>query len=182
MRFLTGFLLRSIVRLALLTAVVLAGITVARSATDEVTAALGADRARIVRAVDGDTLLVRIGGREERVRVLGIDTPETDKPGGAVERCGPEASARAKSWATAHRTVTLQRDPAAPGQDRYGRLLRYVQPKTGRDLSTVQVAAGLARVAAYGQDLRKLDDLRAAQRRAKKANRGLWGTSCSINR
>ena len=49
----------------------------------------------VARLVDGDTLDVRLaGGREERVRLIGIDTPETKKPGDPVECFGPEASAR----------------------------------------------------------------------------------------
>src|ERR687886_510725 len=52
------------------------------------------DRARIVRVVDGDTVLVRLHGREERVRVIGIDTPESVKPGTPPE-CGSKAAARA---------------------------------------------------------------------------------------
>lgn len=99
------------------------------------------------------------------------------KPGTPVQKCGPEASTRAKSWVKAHPTVKLVRDPAAPNRDKYQRLLRYVEPTDGsRDLSTVQVAAGLARVKAYGEHLSKLPALQAAQRRAKTAHRGLWGT------
>lgn len=184
MRFLSGFLLglllQPILRLFWSVVALLLIATVVMNALGQTTPARAAERATIVRAVDGDTLLVRTAGAQERVRVLGIDTPETVKPDTAVQRCGPEASARAKAWATAHRIVTLARDPAAPNRDRYSRLLRYVRPTDdGRDLSMVQVAAGLARVKAYGQDLEQLPALKAAERRAKTAHRGLWGTSCT---
>jgi micrococcal nuclease len=184
MRFLLGFLFGLLVRpifrilgvfivLALVSGIVLnAGHTTANTPHG--------DNAQIVRAVDGDTVIAQTGGRQERVRVLGIDTPETVKPNTAVQRCGPEASARAKSWVRTHPNVTLTRDPAAPNRDRYHRLLRYVQPTDGtRDLSTVQVAAGLARIATYGQHLTKLQDLRRAQTHAKNTHRGLWGTTCA---
>lgn len=132
--------------------------------------------ATLVRAVDGDTLVVRVAGTEKRVRVLGIDTPETVRPGAPVDCWGPQASASAKRWASQHRRVKLRRDSAAPDEDRYGRLLRYVDPTgDGRDLSTVQVAGGHATVAAYGQRLSRLSRLRAAERRARRADRGLWG-------
>lgn len=132
--------------------------------------------ARVLRAVDGDTLVVRVGGREERVRVLGIDTPETVKPGAAVGCYGRQASSHAKAWAAEHRSVRLDRDQAAPDRDRYGRLLRYVGPAGGgRDLSAEQVRGGYARVAAYGQQLARLPQLRRAEQRARNARRGLWG-------
>lgn len=143
---------------------------VATNAADRVSAAT------IERAVDGDTLVVRVLGAQKRVRVLGIDTPETVRPNSAVECWGPQASASAKRWATKHRRVRLRRDPAAPDEDRYGRLLRYVDPVSdGRDLSTIQIAGGHARVAAYGQRLDRLPALRTAERRARREGRGLWG-------
>lgn len=194
MKFLTGLLaglfLRSIARL-LITVVALGAIVLALTGAFEKDGTLGrafndatgggtTTSARVIRAVDGDTLLVRTAGQRERVRILGIDTPETVKPGAPVQRCGPAASARAKAWVRSHPRVRLVTDPSAPDRDQYGRLLRYVEPRGGgRDLSTVQVAAGLAKVKAYGQDLDRLDDLRSAQRRARRADRGLWGSGCS---
>jgi endonuclease YncB( thermonuclease family) len=76
--------------------------------------------------------------------------------------------------------VTLRSDPDAPDRDTYGRLLRYVEPpkfelQPGEDLSGVQVRAGNARVAAYGQNLEKLPELRRFERQARRAGRGLWG-------
>lgn len=134
----------------------------------------------VERAVDGDTVVVRIDGRTQRVRVLGIDAPESVKPGAAVQPCGAAASDRAKAWVREHRSVRLERDPVAPDEDRFGRLLRYVEPTDGtRDLSTVQASAGLARVKAYGQDLERLPELRRAQSGARNAGRGLWGGRCS---
>jgi endonuclease YncB( thermonuclease family) len=74
----------------------------------------------------------------------------------------------------------LRADPAAPDRDRYGRLLRYVEPsrlevQPGEDLSGLQVRRGHARVAAYGQKLEKLPELRRFERQARAAGRGLWG-------
>jgi micrococcal nuclease len=76
--------------------------------------------------------------------------------------------------------VTLRSDPAAPDRDRYGQLLRYVEPsplevQSGEDLSGLQVRRGHARVAAYGQNLEKLAELRRFERQARAAGRGLWG-------
>lgn len=132
---------------------------------------------RVVRVVDGDTLVVRVAGKSERIRVLGINTPETKKPGTPVECFGPQATKNAKRWVNARRDrVTLTIDVAASDRDRYGRLLRYVEPRgTGRDLSSEQVSSGFAEVASYGQQLRRLGALERAERAAKRANRGRWG-------
>lgn len=137
----------------------------------------GESSAQIVRAVDGDTLLVRQDGAEQRVRVLGINTPEVF----GAKQCGGESASRAaKRWAAENQIVTLRSDPAAPDRDKYGRLLRYVEPprmelQPGEDLSGQQVRSGNALVAAYGQDLEKLAELRRFERQAKRAGRGLWG-------
>ncbi|MGX6448994.1 thermonuclease family protein [Patulibacter sp. S7RM1-6] len=145
---------------------------------DAVGDALAGDEAvRVIRVVDGDTLLVRTEDGRERVRVLGIDTPETKKEGTPVQCFGPEATRSAERWVREQRSrVTLARDEAAPDRDGYGRLLRYVRPADGgRDLSTVQVAGGYARVAAYGQDLEELGALRRAERKARRTDLGRWG-------
>lgn len=135
-----------------------------------------ADTVAVIRAVDGDTIIATVDRTDERIRVLGINSPESVKPNAPVECFGPQAATNAKTWVRAHPRVVLRTDRAAPDRDRYGRLLRYVEPTGGgRDLSTVQVAGGYARVAAYGQKLTKLPALNAAQRTARRHDRGLWG-------
>lgn len=132
--------------------------------------------ARTLRAVDGDTLVVLQDSVEQRVRVLGINTPEVH----GRQECGGEAASQAaKHWVQENDIVTLRSDPAAPDRDRYGRLLRYVEaagmsPEPGTDLSSMQVRDGHARVAAYGQDLSAIATLRALERQARDAKRGLW--------
>ena len=79
--------------------------------------------ARVERVVDGDTILVRIDGRRERVRYIGIDTPESVKPGARVQ-CFGKAAAAANRRLVAGREVRLAYD--AEARDRYGRLLAYV--------------------------------------------------------
>ncbi len=81
-------------------------------------------RATVTQVVDGDTIDVRIGGRDERVRLIGIDTPETKKPNTPIECYGPEASAFTASILPAGTQVRLERDVV--GRDDYGRLLAYV--------------------------------------------------------
>ena len=74
--------------------------------------------------VDGDTIDVHIGDRDERVRLIGIDTPETHVTDGPPECFGPEASAFTASLLPVGSEVRLERDIV--GRDDYGRLLAYV--------------------------------------------------------
>jgi micrococcal nuclease len=81
-------------------------------------------QATVVRVIDGDTIVVHIGERDENTRLLGIDTPETHKPNTPVECFGPEASDRMAALLPPGTVVRLVRDVEA--RDRYGRLLAYV--------------------------------------------------------
>src|SRR6476659_9453316 len=77
-------------------------------------------RAQVLRVVDGDTIRVRLDGRSERVRYIGVDTPESVKPGTPVQ-CFAERAAAANRALVAGRRVRLVGD--AEARDRYGRLL-----------------------------------------------------------
>ena len=80
--------------------------------------------ATVTHVVDGDTIDVRIAGRTERVRLIGIDTPETKKPNTPIQCYGPEASAHTTEMLPIGTSVRLERDVV--GRDDYGRLLGYV--------------------------------------------------------
>ena len=83
------------------------------------------DVGEVFRVVDGDTVDIEIGGRRERVRLLGIDTPEVYVDEGGVAECfGPEASAFTKQLLPEGTAVRLERDVV--GRDDYGRLLAYI--------------------------------------------------------
>ena len=77
----------------------------------------------VVRAVDGDTIIVAAGDRTEDVRLIGMDTPETVDPRRPVGCYGPQASTYTKHLLTGRR-VTLEYDRVQ--RDRYGRYLAYV--------------------------------------------------------
>lgn len=98
----------------------------------------------VERVIDGDTIDVRIGGRQERVRLIGIDTPEIATPDHAGECYGPEASRYSAALIPPGTRVRLQRDVV--GRDDYGRLLAYVF-LTDDDVLVNEriVAAGFAR-------------------------------------
>ena len=81
--------------------------------------------ATVVRVIDGDTIRVRVQGKQYTVRLIGVDTPETVHPTKTVQHFGAEAGAYTKAALEA-KPVTLEADPTGDTRDRYGRLLRYV--------------------------------------------------------
>ena len=127
--------------------------------------------ARVVRVIDGDTVDVRRLGHTERVRLIGIDTPEVY---GGVECGGHKASASLRRLLPRGARVTLISDPSQDRVDRYGRQLRYVQ-RHGHDVNKIQVARGRARVYVYNHNpFRRVTGYRHAQRTARAHNRGIW--------
>ncbi len=133
--------------------------------------------ARVVRVVDGDTLSVRLPtGATVNVRLIGIDTPETRKPGTRVQCGGPAATARMKRLALrggAGRTVTLKSDPTQDRADRYGRPLVYVSAG-GVDLGRTMISSGWAKVYTTSPPFTRASGYRRAQASAKAAKRGVW--------
>ncbi len=139
--------------------------------------AAGAGGNAVVEAVvDGDTLAVRLdGGRRERVRLLGIDTPESVKPDTPVECFAKEAAGRLRALLPARTPVRLVRD--VEERDRYGRLLAYVyrQPD-GLFVNLDLVRGGYAQVLTYPPNVTHADELRRATGEARTGARGLWGS------
>jgi micrococcal nuclease len=130
-------------------------------------------KATVVRVIDGDTIVVRIGGREESTRILGIDTPETHKPDTPVECYGPEASARMSALLPEGTVVRLVRDIEA--RDRYGRLLAYVyRDSDGLFIDLTMVAEGYAGTLAIPPNVAHREELDSAAGQAQLAGRGLW--------
>jgi micrococcal nuclease len=128
----------------------------------------------VTRVVDGDTIKVKIDGIEKGVRLIGIDTPETHKPGVKVECGGPEASAYMTELAPKGATVTLTPDPTQDSVDRYGRILAYAKVH-GQELQLEQIYAGNAKVYVYKKPFERVDEFRKAEQVAKDAHRGVWG-------
>ena len=131
-----------------------------------------AEEGVVVRAVDGDTLVIRIAGRDEKVRLLGVDTPETKHPRKPVEYFGKEASAFTRRMAEGKR-VRLDSDPSNTNRDRYGRLLRYVFLPDGTLLNAAIIEQGYGH--AYTRfPFQRMEEFRALERGARENERGLW--------
>ena len=121
---------------------------------------------------DGDTVIVNMGGVEEKVRFIGVDTPETKDPRKPVQCFGKTASAFTKNL-IGDQPVKLESDPTNTNRDRYGRLLRYVYLPDGTlvNLEIIKQGYGFAYV---GFPVQKLEEFKAAQVEARASNRGLW--------
>jgi micrococcal nuclease len=127
----------------------------------------------VVGVVDGDTIDITIGRRDERVRLLGVDTPETVDPDRAPECFGYEASARTAELLPAGTEVRIQRDVEA--RDRYGRLLAYVFRRSdGLLVNRALVEEGLAQPLDIAPNHAYRAELAGAAARARDAGRGLW--------
>jgi micrococcal nuclease len=130
---------------------------------------------RVDAVVDGDTLDVALAGRTERVRLLGIDTPESVKPDTPVQCFAKEASARLQALLPVDSPVRLVRD--VEERDRFGRLLAYVyrQPD-GLFVNLDLVRGGYAQVLTFPPNLAHATELERASREARRSSRGLWGS------
>ncbi|YAL84494.1 thermonuclease family protein [Dermacoccaceae bacterium W4C1] len=146
----------------------------ATSATSNGSGASAAALVPVLGVIDGDTIRVRVDGRSQKVRIIGIDTPESRKPGVAVMCFAKEATSRMQSLVQS-RDVRLIADGTQSDTDRYGRLLRHVRTADGRDVALDLVSGGYAREATYAGGYSGQGQLRVAQRAAMAAGRGLWG-------
>ena len=157
---------RALVTLALIMA--LAGCAELEQLAQVETPALGGEgeQATVTRVIDGDTIDVRLNGRTERVRYIGINTPERD------EVCY-EAATAANAALVSGQQVTLVRDVSET--DSYGRLLRYVYVGDVF-VNGEMVADGYAESRAYPPDTRQQMYLDSLERAAKAAGRGCHPT------
>jgi micrococcal nuclease len=127
----------------------------------------------VVRPVDGDTVVVRVAGAEESVRLIGIDTPESVSRQRPVECFGPEAKHRTAELLPTGTAVRLERDVEA--RDAYDRLLAYVtRADDGVLVNLLLVSEGYAESAPFPPNLAHQAELDHAMADAKAQQRGLW--------
>jgi micrococcal nuclease len=135
--------------------------------------ALGPGEGVVLDIIDGDTIEVRLANGNERVRLLGIDTPETVDPSRPPECFGAEASARTHELLPAGTLVVLERD--VEPRDHFGRLLAFVFRRRDRLLVNRQLLAeGLATPLTIAPNHARRAELEAAAAEARHAGRGLW--------
>lgn len=144
----------------------------------------GASLYPVVHVVDGDTIDVLKDGAKVRVRLIGINAPESVDPRRPVQCFGKEASAAMKALVEGQ-SVALETDPSQDTYDKYGRLLAYVY--LGRpglpqeDVALALIAGGYAHEYTYRLPYAHQAAYKAAQTEARSAGRGLWAADACEN-
>lgn len=133
----------------------------------------------VVKVVDGDTLDVDINGKIERLRLIGINTPETVDPRKQVECFGKEASNKSKETLLGKK-IFLESDPSQDERDKYGRLLRYVFLSDGSNFNLMMIKDGFAYEYTYYLPYKYQKEFKEAQKYAQDNKMGLWGDVCSL--
>lgn len=131
----------------------------------------------VIRVIDGDTIEANIAGTHERIRLIGIDTPETKKPNTPIQCFGPEASHFTKTVLTEGTRILVRRDVEA--RDDYGRLLAYVYRSSDSMFVNLElVKQGFAKPLTIAPNDTFAVDFVGAARSAQAAHLGLWAV-CS---
>lgn len=134
--------------------------------------------------VDGDTVRIISRGFQTTIRLIGIDTPETKRPGYPVQCGGPQASAETKRLLPVGSSVRVVSDPSQDARDKYNRFLGYVYPAGGSgargSVNYRLVAGGFAKAYIYGGvPFQYATSFLAAEATAKRVKRGIWGPPCN---
>ncbi|MCS6938757.1 MAG: thermonuclease family protein [Roseiflexus sp.] len=133
----------------------------------------GLERAIVINVADGDTIEVSLSGVTERVRLIGVDTPETSHPSRPVECFGREAAAFTRAMLDGQ-TVLLEADPSQDNRDRFNRLLRFVWLPDGRLANYEIIAQGYGFEYTFRTPYRYQAQFKAAERAARETRAGLW--------
>jgi micrococcal nuclease len=126
--------------------------------------------------VDGDTVDVDIDGKTERIRLIGLDTPETVDPRTTVQCFGQEASTQAHTLLDGKK-VTLEADATQGERDTYGRLLRYIFIEDGTDFSKTMIENGYGHEYTYQVPYKRQNEYKEAQKQAESGKKGLWAAN-----
>lgn len=129
---------------------------------------------RVVEFADGDTISVDMDGKVERIRMIGVDTPETHDPRKAVQCFGQAASDFTKNL-IGNNPVRLQADELSTNRDRYDRLLRYVYLPDGKLVEEEIIRQGYG-FAYTSFPFTKSDHFKQLETDARQQGRGLWGS------
>lgn len=143
------------------------------------------EKVTVTKHVDGDTVYIkRQDGTEEKLRFIGVNTPETKHPTKGVEFYGKEASNYTKKELSG-KTIYLEKDVS--DKDRYDRLLRYIWLQEPTEINEKEIREkmfnarllldGYAQVSTFPPDVKYQDIFLKLQEEARESNKGLWGES-----
>lgn len=151
---------------------------VAQSPLEGAPATLPSDIVRVTKIVDGDTIDVMQNQSISRVRLIGINTPETVDPRKPVECFGKQAAQHSRELLT-NSSVRLEPDPSQGDKDKYGRLLRYVFLENGVNVNLQMIRDGYAYEYTYHTPYRYQKEFKQAEHTAQEQQLGLWGPVCN---
>lgn len=137
---------------------------------------LAAGLYRVLNTIDGDTIDISYNGKSERVRMIGLDTPETKGPRKPVQCFGREASQRMRDL-VGGKNVRIEQDPSQGERDKYGRLLLYIYLEDGTNVAYRMIADGFGHEYTYKIPYKYQSQFKAAQKDAENNKRGLWADS-----
>jgi micrococcal nuclease len=124
---------------------------------------------KVLKVHDGDTVTIDISGRKEKIRLIGIDTPEMgQRPWGKKARDHIEGILSNYGG-----NVSLESD--VEKRDRYGRLLAYLWTEDGRLINRMMVEDGYAVLLTIPPNVKHVEELKDAQRKAREGGLGIWG-------
>jgi len=127
----------------------------------------------VVRVIDGDTVDILYNGKTERIRLIGVDTPETVDPRKPVQCFGKEASAKLTSL-LASKQVVLEIDATQGERDAYGRMLAYLFLPDGTHVNLALLEQGYAHEYTYRTPYKYQSSFKEAASQAREAKLGLW--------
>lgn len=128
---------------------------------------------KVLRVVDGDTIVVDVDGKSESVRMIGVDTPEINDSRTGVQCFAKEASEKTKALVTG-KSIRLEKDESQGDRDKYKRLLGYVFLENGAFVNKALIAGGYAHEYTYDGAYKYQKQFKAAQAEAKEGEAGLW--------
>lgn len=130
-----------------------------------------AEESEVIRVVDGDTFVIKYNGKEEKVRLIGVDTPESVHPNEEKNtQFGEEVSNFSKKMLTGKK-VAIELD--VEHRDKYGRLLAYVY-LDGQMYNKILLEKGYAKIATYPPNVKYVEEFTEIQKQARENKVGLW--------
>lgn len=131
----------------------------------------------VTKTLDGDTFEIKIGKRIMKVRMMGVDTPETLDPRKPVQCYGHESSEKTKELLSG-RSVSLRLDKTQSALDKFKRLLAYVYRDDGIFINQYLLENGYAREYTYNKKYQNQKEFKEIEKKAREEKRGLWGSLC----
>ncbi len=165
---------KKLLKLLVALVVVLAGFLTQQypEQTGQVASSTTAGSFTVTEFLDGDTIAVNMNGTIERIRMIGVDTPETHDPRKAVECFGKVASEYTRQL-IGDKPVRLEADSLSTNRDRYDRLLRYVYTADNKLVQAEVIKNGYG-FAYTSFPFEKSEEFRAYESNAREQNLGLW--------